>query len=210
MTFTASALLLAWVAIVLLALGLAGLLRQVSVLTRQLESGTAPTGPGALARGTGGRGARTTRELVGFRLPDEVAGQLLAAGTPPRTVVAFISPGCSSCSQTLHALAADQAVAAGRVGLTLVSTGSCEPGLADTGDLDASGRVTCLPQGRDLMDRLAVPATPYLLVLDARGTLLDVLLPDEDTDLAAWLRQTPGLLAPHTPTAAQPRPEERA
>ena len=38
MTFTASALVLAWVAILLLALGLAGLLRQVSLLTRQLAS----------------------------------------------------------------------------------------------------------------------------------------------------------------------------
>lgn len=188
MTFTASALVLAWVAIVLLALGLAGLLRQVSLLTRQLEHGG---GEGAsAATGQGRRSARTTRELVGFRAPDDVIDRVLHDGVH-RTVVAFVSPGCSSCSLTLRGLAADESVAAGSVGLTLVSTGSCEPGLADA---EGAGRVACLPQGRDLMDLLAVPATPYLVALDPRGTLVAALLPDEDTDLAAWVRSTRGSL----------------
>jgi hypothetical protein len=188
MTFTASALVLAWVAIVLLALGLAGLLRQVSLLTRQLEHGGGE-GAGA-ATGQGRRSARTTRELVGFRAPDDVIDRVLHDGVH-RTVVAFVSPGCSSCSLTLRGLAADESVAAGSVGLTLVSTGSCEPGLADA---EGAGRVACLPQGRDLMDLLAVPATPYLVALDPRGTLVAALLPDEDTDLAAWVRSTRGSL----------------
>ena len=110
MTFTASALLLAWVAIVLLALGLAGLLRQVSLLTRQLEHGGGE-GAGA-ATGQGRRSARTTRELVGFRAPDDVIDRVLHDGVH-RTVVAFVSPGCSSCSLTLRGLAADESVAAG-------------------------------------------------------------------------------------------------
>lgn len=186
MSFTASALVLAFAAIALLALGLAGLLRQVSLLTQQLESGP-PGAPGAPG-GAGTRGARTTRELVGFRIPGDVADQVLDDGAP-HTLVAFVSPGCSSCSLTLRALAADPAVRAGDLALSLVSTGSCEPGLADAAD---AARLTCLPQGRPVMDRLAVPATPYLTLIDARGTLLAALLPDEDTDLGTWVRQVRG------------------
>lgn len=184
MTFTTSALVLAFVAIALLALGLAGLLRQVSLLTRQLEGrGSGP----ASAPGGGQRGARTTRELVGFRLPSEVTGQVLDESARS-TVVAFVSPGCSSCSLTLRALADDPRVRTGEVALSLVSTGACEPGLADA---TGAARVRCVPQGRAVMDRLAVPATPYLALLDAGGTLRAALLPDEDTDLALWLRELP-------------------
>ena len=190
MSFTTSALVLAWVAIVLLALGLAGLLRQVALLTRQLETGASaapgPAGGPLLA----GRGPRTTRELVGFRAPADVVDRVLHEGAH-RTLVAFVSPSCSSCSLTLRTLAADEMVAAGSVGLTLVSTGACEPGLADAA---GAARITCLPQGRELMDRLAVPATPYLVALDERGTLVAALLPDEDTDIPAWVRSARGSL----------------
>ena len=75
MSFTTSALVLAFVAIALLALGLAGLLRQVTLLTRQLEGGPATGSPG-----TGTGTARTTRELVGFRLPEDLAAQVLDPG----------------------------------------------------------------------------------------------------------------------------------
>lgn len=204
MTFTASALVLAWVAIVLLALGLAGLLRQVSLLTRQLESGS-PAGPlqGGRRGRTSSRGARTARELVGFTLPREVTDRVVHAEVG-RTVVAFVSPGCSSCTATLRALAHDPQVADGHVGLSLVSTGSCEPSLADA---VGAARLTCTPQGRDLMDRLAVPATPYLLVVEGEGLLAAALLPDEGTDLGGWLRQAsaPGQL---TSTSPAPTPKE--
>ncbi|WP_298888686.1 hypothetical protein [uncultured Serinicoccus sp.] len=177
MSFTASALVLAFVAIALLALGLAGLLRQVSLLTQQLEGGAAAPHQGA--------GARTTRELVGFRVPGDLAAELVDP-TARHTLLAFVSPGCSSCSLTLRALAADPQVADGSAALTLVSAGSCAPGLQDA---DGAGRLRCLPQGRTVMDRLAVPATPYLALLDASGTLRAALLPEEDTDLGGWLRQ---------------------
>ena len=188
MTFTASALVLAFVAIALLALGLAGLLRQVTLLTRQLEGG----GPGP--RG-GTTGARTTRELVGFRLPDDLAAELVDRAAR-QTLLAFVSPGCSSCSLTLGALAADPQVRDGSTALTLVSVGSCEPGLADA---EGAARLRCLDRGRAVMDRLAVPATPYLALLDGTGTLRAALLPEEDTDLGGWLRAS-GL--PLRPTGA--------
>lgn len=179
MSFQTSAVLLAWVAIVLLALGFAGLLRQVMVLSsRRLgtESGAEATGP-----------ARSTRDLVGFRLPAD--GQLAALPDPHahRTVVAFVSPGCPSCTQTLQGLAAAPDVASGSVAVVAVSTGSCEPATAALG---GTGR--CVPQGRALLEQLHVPVTPYLVSVDATGTIVAALLPQEDTDLAGWLRHTRG------------------
>lgn len=181
MSFLESAVLLAWVALVLLALGLAGLLRQVTVLSRsQLgRSSTTPASPGS--------GPRTTRDLIGFRLPadGELAG-LVEPGAH-RTVVVFVSPGCSSCAHTLTALAGVPDVTGGSVAVVAVSTGSCEPALADLG---GTGR--CLAQGRALLDHLLVPATPYLVGLDSGGTIVAATLPDQDTDLTAWVRGTRG------------------
>ncbi|WP_131103239.1 hypothetical protein [Ornithinimicrobium sufpigmenti] len=194
MTFTASALVLAWVAILLLALGLAGLLRQVSLLTRQLETGApGATGGPATRAVPAGAGARTTRELIGFTAPADVVDRL-RHDDADLTVVAFVAPGCSSCTITLRTLATDPLLAEGRVGLTIVSTGSCGPATADA---DGVQRLSCISQGRDLLDRLAVPATPYLLVLDHDGVVRAATLPDEDTDLGAWLRQA-GTPAPLT------------
>lgn len=199
MTFTASALVLAWVAILLLALGLAGLLRQVSLLTRQLASGGSTGTAGAPTHvGPGARGPRTTRELIGFIAPADVVDRV-RHDAQDLTVVAFVAPGCSSCTITLNALGADPLLTGGQAGLTIVSTGSCGPATADARGVQ---QLFCIAQGRDLMDRLAVPATPYLLALDAAGTVRAAILPDEDTDLGAWLRQAGGpapLTATETP-----------
>ena len=182
-------------AILVLALGLAGLLRQVGVLSRsRLGAGDADGGAGQPTSGS----PRSTRDLVGFRLPMDGPLQQLVDGDAERTVVAFVSPGCPSCTQTLQALAADPLLSSGRVGLVAVSTGSCDPAEVATAALAGSGRVRCVPQGRDLLSRLYVPATPYLVVLTPDGTLDAALLPDEDTDVGGWLRHSGAAL----PTAA--------
>lgn len=180
MSFMESAVLLAWVALVLLALGFAGLLRQVTVLTRG-QAGRSESG--APAAGS----PRSTRDLVGFRLPahGDLAG-LVEPGAH-RTVVAFVSPGCSSCALTLTGLTEVSDVRDGSVALVAVSTGSCEPALDNLG---GTGR--CLPQGRDLLEQLHVPATPYLMAVDGGGTIVAAALPDRDTDLTAWVRGTRG------------------
>ena len=177
MSFMESAVLLAWVALVLLALGLAGLLRQVTLLTRGQAGGTAN------ASGT----PRSTRDLVGFRLPErgDLAG--LAESGAHRTVAVFVSPGCSSCAVTLAGLAEVPDVRAGSVGLVAVSTGSCDPALEN---LAGVGR--CIGQGRALMEQLHVPATPYLVAVDHGGTIVAASLPQQDTDLTAWVRQARG------------------
>jgi len=190
-SFLSSAVLLAWVALALLALGLAGLLRQVQLLSRT-RLGTASVGatPSDTLAGT-------PRDLLGFRLPRTGRLADLTDSGAHRTVVAFVSPGCPSCTQTLRGLADLPEVRAGSVTVVAVSTGSCEPAEAALG---GAGR--CLAQGRDLLDQLHVPATPYLLALDADGTLVEAMLPDQDTDLAGWVRRSRGSLtlseeAPH-------------
>lgn len=178
MSFMQSALLLAWVAIALLALGFAGLLRQVTLLSRGQAGGGATASTGA---------PRSTRDLVGFRLPahGDLAG-LVEPGAH-RTVVAFVSPGCSSCAITLSGLTEVTDVRDGSVALVAVSTGSCEPALKH---LAGTGR--CLAQGRPLVEALHVPATPYLMAVDGAGTIVAAALPDQDTDLTAWVRGTRG------------------
>lgn len=180
MSFQSSALLLAWVAIVLLALGLAGLLRQVQVLSRGRLGETAPAA----------RTAHSPRDLVGFRLPLDGPLAGIVDRRAHRTVVAFVSPGCPSCTQTLERLAGAPDVAAGSVAVVAVSTGSCAPAEAALG---GTGR--CLPQGRQLLDLLRVPATPYLVAVDADGTLVAATLPDEDTDVPGWVRHSRGSLS---------------
>lgn len=181
MTFVESALVLAWIAIVLLALGYAGLLRQVGLLSRARLGGD-PGGSGGPG-GAGPGGARTTRDLVGFRLPDDSALEPLVPTRGERLTV-FVSPGCPSCQQTLARVGADPVVGAGRLELSVVSTGSCAPA-----EEALAGRGRCRPEGRDLLDRLLVPATPYLVLVDAAATVRAALLPDADTDLSAWVRQ---------------------
>jgi hypothetical protein len=180
-SFQTSALVLAWVAIVLLALGLAGLLRQVQLLSRGRVGGA--DGPAATT-------AHTPRDLVGFRLPRQGPLAGLVDPVAHRTVLAFVSPGCPSCTQTLERLAATPDVAAGSVAVVAVSTGSCTP--AETA-LAGTGR--CVPRGRGLLERLRVPATPYLVAVDADGTLVAAVLPDEDTDVPGWVRHSRGSLS---------------
>lgn len=182
MSFLESAVLLAWVALVLLALGFAGLLRQVTVLTR------GQAGQSGGAAGAAGS-PRSTRDLVGFRLPAHGDLPSLVQQGAHRTVVVFVSPGCSSCALTLTGLSRVPDVQDGSVALVAVSTGSCEPALDN---LDGAGR--CIGQGRSLMDQLHVPATPYLMAVDGGGTIVAAALPGQDTDLTAWVRQARGSL----------------
>ncbi len=173
MSFITSALVLAWLAIVVLAMGFAGLLRQVMVLSRR------QTGPAT--------SSRTASDLIGFTVP--ASGELAALRHPQAraTVVAFVSPGCPSCAQTLQALAAMPEAGSASLALTAVSTGSCAPAADVLGD-----GPTCIAQGRPVLERLQVPATPYLMVLDRAGTITAAMLPDEHTDVPAWVRRSAG------------------
>ena len=172
MTFTTAALVTSWVAILVLALGLAGLMRQVTVLSRR--DGT--SGPGS---------ARTPRDLLGFRLPED--GPVAELRPASGGIILFSSPTCPSCASVLADL--------GSLGLAhrlvIASTGPCPPGIEDLPG------ARCVGDARAAMDRLSVPATPYLVAVDATGTITDVLLPSAPQDVRSW-----------TPTVRWSRQEE--
>jgi hypothetical protein len=161
MTFTTAALVTSWVAILVLALGLAGLMRQVTVLSRR--HGTAGSGSG-----------RTPHDLLGFRLPDD--GSIAELRPASGGIVLFSSPTCPSCASVLADL--------GSLGLgdrlVVASTGPCPPGVEDLPG------ARCVDDARAAMDRLSVPATPYLVAVDAVGTITDVLLPEAPQDVRSW------------------------
>lgn len=162
MSFTTAALIVTWLAIVLLAFGYAGLLAQVGELRR------------AVGDGSGQASQRPGGPVAGLALPASGAlGRIRPAGGG---VIAFVSPGCPACSDVLADLASGPSVGS----VTVVSTGDC----AEVPD--ALG-ATCLPDSGDLLRKLQVPATPYLLAVDAAGTIIDSLLPIDPHELEHWL-----------------------
>ena len=155
MTFVWAALIIAWLAIALLALGFAGLMRQMAELRR---SGSRPDGPASA----------DLRELA---LP--TTGDLAALRRPGGGIVVFTAPGCASCAEALADLHS-----VGVTDVVVVSSGSVPP-LPDGW--------TMAPEARDLMARLSVPATPYLMAVGPDGTILDTLLPESSEELRRWL-----------------------
>jgi hypothetical protein len=86
-TFEQSALILAWAAILLLALALSGLMRQVDALTR--------------TRTQHGGSHRAVGPATGM-----VAPQIPGLRGDSRSLLLFVDRGCPSCDQALGALAA--------------------------------------------------------------------------------------------------------
>lgn len=168
MSFTTAALVVAWLAILILAFGFAGLLVQVSDLRRALGGAS---GSGSAAPG---------EPVIGLALP--ASGPLAGLRPHGGGVVAFVSPGCPSCEAVLADLDEHHPTAGE---LVIVSTGDC-PAVA------GGGPVRCLADQGDTLAALHVPATPYLLAVDAAGTITGSLLPLDDDDLRHWLTHTTG------------------
>jgi hypothetical protein len=168
MSFQTSAIVLAWAAILLLAFGFAGLLRQVQVMVRRPQAMASPT--------------RSPADLVGFTLPADGALAGLHHEGAARTLVVFVSPGCGSCAAALQQVAA---LPGATTSVSVVSTGGCESTQRLLGD--RAGAVRCLADGRPVMDALGVPATPYLLALGPGGVIRGATLVDESTDVVGWL-----------------------
>lgn len=182
MSFTSAALVVSWLAIALLALGIAGLTRQVSVLSRRTGTGAAADTGGAGAHGSAtsagstavsGRVVRTTSDLVGLAVPNH--GDLGPLRQPGRPLVLFVSPGCASC----HAVIGDVAALGLDPRVTVVSSGTCS-------GAEAAPSLTCIADARGVLDRLAVPATPYLMALDGEGVITATLVPTDPSDLRAF------------------------
>ncbi|MGA8047969.1 MAG: hypothetical protein WCA30_17045 [Dermatophilaceae bacterium] len=166
MSFTTAALLVSWLTIALLALGLAGLMRQIAELRRaQQLTGTGPS------RGT---------SLVGLALP--TTGPLAGLRPQGGGVVVVTAPGCSSCHQTVETL-----LGCGLAPHTVaVSASTCE----------ARGLQRCLSDAAEVIDLLGVPATPYLLAVDADGVIRATDVPAAVEDVLAFAQGAVPLVRP--------------
>lgn len=165
MSFTTAALIVSWLAIALLALGLAGIMRQVGELRRAQQ-----------LAGGGSRGV----SLVGLALP--ATGPLAQIRPQGGGVVVVVAPGCSSCHQTIGTLV-DSGLAPHTVA---VSASTCE----------APGLQRCLSGAEDAIDLLGVPATPYLLAVDADGVIRGTDVPGGVEDVLAFAREAIPLVRP--------------
>ncbi|MER7891556.1 hypothetical protein ABTX15_17190 [Micromonospora sp. NPDC094482] len=140
MSFQTSALILSWIAILLLALVVSGLVRQVHALAN-----------GSVAR-PGSVGLRPGSPAPRF-------GEL-APPAPATLVLLFLDPGCSTCD---HLLAeATQQADRPDVVLRVLYREAAPPHPADL-------PVTVLGEQADLFDRYDAIATPFAVVVDATG-----------------------------------------
>ncbi|SCL31594.1 hypothetical protein GA0070624_4296 [Micromonospora rhizosphaerae] len=142
MSFQTSALILSWIAILLLALVVSGLVRQVH----------------ALSNGAVGRPAS-----VGLR-PGSPAPRFrdLAPPAPNTLVLLFLVPSCTTCGQLLDE-AAEQSQRTDAV-LRVLYRQAVPPQAADL-------PMTVLGEQGDLFDRYDVIATPFAVVIDATGRI---------------------------------------
>ncbi|HEX5597259.1 MAG TPA: hypothetical protein VFX61_14770 [Micromonosporaceae bacterium] len=142
MSFQTSALILTWIAILLLALVVSGLVRQVHGLSN-----------GAVGR----------RSSVGLR-PGLPAPRFrdLAPPSPATLVLLFLDHGCATCDHLLDE-AAEQ-VQRTEVVLRVLYRQAAPPHAADL-------PMTVLGEQADLFDRYDAIATPFAVVIDAAGRI---------------------------------------
>jgi hypothetical protein len=142
MSFELTALVLSWIAIALLAFAMAGILRQVRVLSQAV----------ALPRSLGPQGAT---------LPDELANGDAASRKPH--VVLFLTRDCDVCEarrSELESLAERQNE---ELAFTVV--------YPDAGNGAGSGRVRALTHQGAVFQELAIPVTPFGVVAKPGGSI---------------------------------------
>jgi hypothetical protein len=166
MTTTTAALVLAWIAIVLLTLATAGLLRRVEHLSSRSTLPIEPThGPSR-----------------GLQLPMSTYLKDFEGGRT-EVLLLFASPSCATCQAAIDAIVAAQPAGL-RAGVVIRE--------ADTGPLDVPDGWVSLPSALELFQIMRVPATPYLVKLGPDGTIVDATMVAGGLDLEPWLaRQSP-------------------
>jgi hypothetical protein len=160
MTTTTAALVLAWIAIVLLTLATAGLLRRVE----QLSSRVAPQ-------------AEPGEPVRGLQLP---MSKYLAdfEGGQTEVLLLFASPSCTTCQAAIDAVVAARPVDH-RIGVVIRE--------AEIGPLHVPDECVRLMSALSLFQILRIPATPYLVRLDPDGTIIDATMMIGSLSLQNWL-----------------------
>lgn len=137
MSFTASALVVSWAAIGLLALAMGGLLRQVRELSRKLESPGMPLESDA---------PRVVTEL----------GELELSSPDAATFVLFVDANCSSCREVVPHFAT-LAASMPHVNFVTMYERDAIVGVA-------SGSAAVLTDASVAFARLRIPMTPFVAV----------------------------------------------
>jgi len=164
MTTTTAAIVLAWIAIAMLTLATAGLLRRVN----QLSSRTTLQ-------------AEPADSVTGLQLPisryvDNFEGGF--EGGRAGVLLLFLSPSCATCQTAIDSVAA--AAPAGDRVAAAVRESTTEP-------LRVPDGWTSIPSASGLFQILRVPATPYLVRLGPDGTILDATMVVGSLNLPQWL-----------------------
>jgi hypothetical protein len=147
-SFETTALLVTWVAIALLGLAMAGLVRQVHALT----SGTQQSGAREL-----GLPAGTAAPELGRLSPD--------ADKP--TALLFLDEGCGSCTAVLDEV---RAIVARDDKATPVAFRVIFPGPATSAG-EPGGKVSVFTNADDLFVTYRVPAAPLAVLVDPAGRI---------------------------------------
>jgi hypothetical protein len=143
LSFEATALLLAWVAIVLLAFAMSGLLRQVHALTT---------------------GAAQTRPQVGPAVGSQAPAVLLDGnGSSRPSALLFVDGHCETCGEILPEIERI-ARAEGTPRLALL--------FPDTAQTVRGGAVKVFQHQAALFDRFRIPATPFGVMVGTDGTVI--------------------------------------
>lgn len=157
MSFQASALLLAWAAIVLLALALTGLIRQLRYLTMSLEGGRTGVVGASPERARSGLAA-----AAGSR-PPGIEDLLSTHGSPLGIV--FASDACRSCEARLDELrqvvnGADRLIVIRRRPAEAPAAGTSRAGFPEV-------------HGPGLFDAFGVTVTPTAFAVGDDGSIVD-------------------------------------
>jgi hypothetical protein len=165
MTTTTAALVLAWIAIVLLTLATAGLLRRVEQLSSR---GTLQAEPDEPVRGL--------QLPVSKYLSDFEGGQT-------GILLLFVSPSCATCQTAIDAVA-EAGPTEYRIAVVTREI--------DVQPLSVRAGWVPLTSAAALFQILRVPATPYLVRLGPDGTIIDATTMVGSLSLEHWLtRQSP-------------------
>jgi hypothetical protein len=147
MTFQTTALILAWIAIILLGFAMSGLLHQLQVLTAAVGGGRTTAGP-----------------ALGLPAPmlDGLGGE---AGWRAPTIVLFLESGCKTCRDVLNELPALAGAHESGVDFAVV--------FGDAGFADAEDeRIRLLPNQPKAFADFEVPLTPFAVLVDGNGLVV--------------------------------------
>lgn len=166
----AAVLVIQTVAIVLLGMLVAGLLRSHAEILRQLHSLGAGTDPDGAAGVTSAlpapvrRGASTGFDLSGTT-PNDEGARIGVVGARQSTLLAFLSSGCLTCADFWNAFAADDRLAVpGGARLVVVTKGPEIESPSRIGEL--SPRAFPVVMSTDAWLEYQVPHTPYFVYVD--------------------------------------------